>query len=102
MLQLHKEILDFCDFISPSTEEQSSRTGAVRAVSDVVKHIWPQCKVEVFGSFRTGLYLPTSDIDVVIFDSGVKTPQLGLYGLAKALSQKGVARKIQVPAFTLL
>ncbi|KAG2590717.1 terminal nucleotidyltransferase 4B-like [Panicum virgatum] len=98
MLQLHKEILDFCDFISPSTEEQSSRTAAVQAVSDVIKHIWPQCKVEVFGSFRTGLYLPTSDIDVVIFESGVKTPQFGLYGLAKALSQKGVARKIQVIA----
>ncbi|TKW15988.1 hypothetical protein SEVIR_5G269400v4 [Setaria viridis] len=98
MLQLHKEIIDFCDFISPSTEEQSSRTAAVQAVSDVVKHIWPQCKVEVFGSFRTGLYLPTSDIDVVIFDSRVKTPQVGLYALAKALSQKGVAKKIQVIA----
>lgn len=98
MLQLHKEILDFCDFISPSPEEQSSRTAAVQDVSDVVKHIWPQCKVEVFGSFRTGLYLPTSDIDVVIFDSRVKTPQVGLYALAKALSQKGVAKKIQVVA----
>jgi len=41
-------------------------------------------------------------LQVVIFESGVKTPQFGLYGLAKALSQKGVARKIQVPAFTLL
>uniref|UniRef100_J3L2S3 polynucleotide adenylyltransferase n=2 Tax=Oryza brachyantha TaxID=4533 RepID=J3L2S3_ORYBR len=98
MLQLHKEILDFCEFISPSAEEQSSRTAAVTAVSNVVKHIWPQCKVEVFGSFRTGLFLPTSDIDVVIFDSRVKTPQVGLYALAKALSQKGVAKKIQVIA----
>ncbi|CAM0882063.1 unnamed protein product [Alopecurus aequalis] len=99
MLQLHKEIIDFCDFISPSVEEQSSRTAAVQAVSDVVKHIWSHCKVEVFGSFRTGLYLPTSDIDVVIFDSGVKTPQIGLYALAKALSQKGVAKKIQAADF---
>uniref|UniRef100_A0A0D9V408 polynucleotide adenylyltransferase n=1 Tax=Leersia perrieri TaxID=77586 RepID=A0A0D9V408_9ORYZ len=98
MLQLHKEILDFCEFISPSAEEQSSRTAAVKAVSNVVKHIWPHCKVEVFGSFRTGLFLPTSDIDVVIFDSRVKTPQVGLYALAKALSQKGVAKKIQVIA----
>ncbi|KAF0917400.1 hypothetical protein E2562_017852 [Oryza meyeriana var. granulata] len=98
MLQLHKEILDFCEFISPSAEEQSSRTAAVKAVSNVIKHIWPQCKVEVFGSFRTGLFLPTSDIDVVIFDSRVKTPQVGLYALAKALSQKGVAKKIQVIA----
>lgn len=54
--------------------------------------------MEVFGSFRTGLYLPTSDIDVVIFESRVKTPQVGLYALAKALSQKGVAKKLQVIA----
>lgn len=35
-------------------------------------------------------------MQVVIFDSRVKTPQVGLYALAKALSQKGVAKKIQV------
>jgi hypothetical protein len=35
---------------------------------------------------------------VVIFESRVKTPQVGLYALAKALSQQGVAKKIQVPA----
>jgi DNA polymerase sigma len=40
----YAEILDFCDFISPSAEEQSSRSAAVQAVSDVVNHIWPQCK----------------------------------------------------------
>lgn len=28
--------------------------------------LWPQARVEVFGSFRTGLYLPTSDIDLVV------------------------------------
>jgi hypothetical protein len=37
-------------------------------------------------------------MQVVIFDSRVKTPQVGLYALAKALSQKGVAKKIQVIA----
>jgi hypothetical protein len=35
-------------------------------------------------------------LQVVIFESRVKTPQVGLYALAKALSQKGVAKKIQV------
>ena len=34
--------------ISHSTEEQSSRTAAVQAVSDVIKHIWPQCKASEF------------------------------------------------------
>ncbi|KAG1346779.1 terminal nucleotidyltransferase 4A [Cocos nucifera] len=98
MLQLHKEILDFCDFVSPTPEEQASRSAAVQRVFEVVKHIWLHCRVEVFGSFRTGLYLPTSDIDVVILESKVKTPQMGLYALARGLSQRSIAKKMQVIA----
>ncbi|KAK2968459.1 hypothetical protein RJ640_004465 [Escallonia rubra] len=98
MLQLHKEILDFCDFLSPTPEEQASRSAAVECVFDVIKYIWPDCKVEVFGSFKTGLYLPSSDIDVVILGSNIRTPQIGLHALSRALSQRGVAKKIQVIA----
>uniref|UniRef100_A0A1D1YHE9 polynucleotide adenylyltransferase n=1 Tax=Anthurium amnicola TaxID=1678845 RepID=A0A1D1YHE9_9ARAE len=98
MVQLHREILDFCDFISPTSEEQLIRDTAVRRVFEVIKYIWPHCNVEVFGSFRTGLYLPTSDIDVVILDSKVKTPQMGLRALSRAISQKSVGKKIQVIA----
>ncbi|XP_020704686.1 terminal nucleotidyltransferase 4A isoform X1 [Dendrobium catenatum] len=96
MLQLHKEILDFSAFVSPTPEEKAKRETAVDRVFQVVKYIWPHCRVEVFGSFRTGLYLPTSDIDVVILDSKVKTPQTGLYALSRALSQKGIAKQMQV------
>ncbi|EEF38121.1 nucleic acid binding protein, putative [Ricinus communis] len=98
MLQLHKEIVDFCDFLSPTPEEEDARNTAVKCVFDVIKYIWPNCKVEVFGSYKTGLYLPTSDIDVVIFRSGIKNPQIGLQALSRALSQKGIAKKIQVIA----
>lgn len=98
MLQLHKEILDFCEFLSPTPEEQASRNAAVESVFDVIKYIWPNCKVEVFGSFKTGLYLPSSDIDVVILGSDIRTPQIGLHALSRALSQRGVAKKIQVIA----
>ncbi|KAJ6851902.1 non-canonical poly(A) RNA polymerase PAPD5 isoform X1 [Iris pallida] len=98
MIQLHKEILDFCDFVSPTPEEQDSRAAAVERVSESIKYIWPHCKVEVFGSFRTGLYLPTSDIDVVILDSNIRTPQMGLHALARELKQRSIAKKIQVIA----
>lgn len=98
MLQLHKEILDFCDFLSPTPEEEVSRNAAVEGVFDVIKYIWPNCKVEVFGSFKTGLYLPSSDIDVVILGSDIRTPQMGLHALSRALSQRGIAKKIQVIA----
>ena len=39
------EIVDFCDFLSPTQEEQASRAEAVRCVFDVIKYIWPNCKV---------------------------------------------------------
>ncbi|KAI3774984.1 hypothetical protein L1987_49551 [Smallanthus sonchifolius] len=93
---MDKEILDFCDFLSPTAEEQLSRNTAVESVSDVIKYIWPNCKVEVFGSFKTGLFLPTSDVDMVILGSHIETPQKGLRALSRALSQRGVAKKIQV------
>ncbi|KAK1416762.1 hypothetical protein QVD17_25878 [Tagetes erecta] len=96
MLQLHKEILDFCDFLSPTAEEQVLRSTAVESVSAVIKYIWPNCKVEVFGSFKTGLFLPSSDVDMVILGSHIQTPQMGLRALSRALSERGVAKKIQV------
>ncbi|KAM6600901.1 hypothetical protein CsatA_020510 [Cannabis sativa] len=98
MLQLHKEIVDFCEFLSPTPEEKDSRNAAIERVSEVIKYIWPNCEVEVFGSFRTGLYLPSSDIDVVILGSGIQKPQQGLQALSRALSQKSIAKKIQVIA----
>ncbi|XP_058095825.1 poly(A) RNA polymerase protein 1 isoform X2 [Magnolia sinica] len=98
MLQLHKEIFDFCEFVSPTQEEQTQRAAAVQRVFEVVRYIWPHCQVEVFGSFKTGLYLPTSDIDVVILESKVRTPQIGLHALSRALSQRSIAKKIQVIA----
>ncbi|XP_047962574.1 terminal nucleotidyltransferase 4B-like isoform X2 [Salvia hispanica] len=98
MLRLHKEILDFCDFLSPTAEEQESRNAAIKSVFDVINYIWPNAVAEVFGSFETGLYLPSSDIDVVILGSNVRTPQIGLQALSRALSQRGIAKKMQVIA----
>ncbi|KAH6778431.1 Nucleotidyltransferase family protein [Perilla frutescens var. hirtella] len=98
MLRLHKEILDFCDFLSPTPEELESRTAAINSVFDVINYIWPNAVAEVFGSFKTGLYLPSSDVDVVIIGSNVRSPQIGLQALSRALSQRGIAKKIQVIA----
>ncbi|OIV92410.1 hypothetical protein TanjilG_23010 [Lupinus angustifolius] len=96
MLQLHKEIVDFSDFLLPTPEEKAARDTAIESVFGVIKHIWPHCQVEIFGSFRTGLYLPTSDIDVVILKAGLPNTQMGLNALSRSLSQRGIAKKIQV------
>lgn len=96
LLQLHQEIVDFCELISPTSEEHQLRAMAVQRVAKVIKSIWKQCQVNVFGSFATDLYLPTSDIDIVILDSGCCHIQSGLKALAKALTKEGVARNMQV------
>lgn len=87
-LGLHMEIQDFYDYISPLPEEASMRKDVVQRMSDLIVSIWPQAKVEVFGSFRTDLYLPTSDIDLAVFG---KWENLPLFTLEKALINKEIA-----------
>ena len=65
-LGLHEEILDFCKYISPRPSEEMMRNEVVQRVRGVIQNKWPEATVEVFGSFNTGLYLPTSDIDIVV------------------------------------
>nr|KAG5707516.1 hypothetical protein BaRGS_012020 [Batillaria attramentaria] len=72
--RLHEEIKEFFDYMSPQPEEAKMRTEVVRRIQDVIGKLWPEAKVEIFGSFRTGLYLPTSDIDLVVFGHWKKLP----------------------------
>lgn len=98
LLELHQDILDFCEFVTPTPDEHQLREAAVLRVAKVVKSIWTQSQVKVFGSFATGLYLPTSDIDVVILNSGCGDIQSGLRALAKALAKDAIAKNLQVIA----
>lgn len=54
------EILDFCDFISPTAEEEVARDAAVQRVFEVIKYIWPHCDV-IFWPFYCidFLFLPS-------------------------------------------
>ena len=98
LIRLHQEIVDFSRYLEPTEEEAASRAAAVERVRDIVKDIWPAARFEVHGSFATGMYLPSSDIDAVILDSGAKNPALCLKALAISLARKGMARKIQLIA----
>ena len=46
----------------PTPLEHAARLEVVSRIESTVLSLWPNARVEVFGSFRTGLYLPTSDI----------------------------------------
>uniref|UniRef100_A0A8P4GNA9 Terminal nucleotidyltransferase 4A n=1 Tax=Dicentrarchus labrax TaxID=13489 RepID=A0A8P4GNA9_DICLA len=85
---LHEEVNDFYEYISPRPEEKKMRLEVVDRIKEVIRDLWPSAEVEVFGSFSTGLYLPTSDIDLVVFG---KWETLPLWTLEEALRKRNVA-----------
>ncbi|XP_059368662.1 terminal nucleotidyltransferase 4B-like [Carassius carassius] len=85
---LHEEIKDFYEYISPRPEEDHMRQEVVDRIQRVIKDLWPNAEVQVFGSFSTGLYLPTSDIDLVVFGHWETLP---LWTLEEALRKRKIA-----------
>jgi hypothetical protein len=52
-------MMDFAAYLAPTPKEQALRQHAVDQIAAVVRAQWPRGRVEAFGSFATGLYLPT-------------------------------------------
>ncbi|XP_067914883.1 terminal nucleotidyltransferase 4A isoform X3 [Heterodontus francisci] len=100
VIGLHEEIMDFYKFVSPRPEEETMRKEVVKRIESVIKELWPAADVQIFGSFSTGLYLPTSDIDLVVFGKW-KNPPLQL--LEQALRRQNIAEphSIKVPIIKL-
>lgn len=64
--RLHQEIVDFANYVSPTEEERFARSEAIKRLSEVVTALWTDASVQVFGSFDSQLFLPSSDLDVVV------------------------------------
>jgi len=90
---LHQEIYDLAIWLSSTTEEHAMRVKVVERIEGVIKDLWPSANVQIFGSFRTGLYLPTSDIDMVVIGNW---SQLPLRTLESALLENGIASADQL------
>ncbi|KAL8607508.1 hypothetical protein ACOMHN_004478 [Nucella lapillus] len=90
---LHHEIKDFFDYISPRPEENRMRVVVVNRIQSVIQQLWPKAQVKIFGSFKTGLYLPTSDIDLVVFGEWKNLP---LRTLHNALVEQKIAEADQI------
>lgn len=104
--RLHTEIEQFYAHMIPTPTEHALRVQVVSRIESVVLSLWPSAHVEVFGSFRTGLYLPTSDIDLVVLGNWEKLPlrtlenELISHGIAEPLSVR-VLDKASVPIIKL-
>uniref|UniRef100_A0A3B3ZJU1 Terminal nucleotidyltransferase 4A n=1 Tax=Periophthalmus magnuspinnatus TaxID=409849 RepID=A0A3B3ZJU1_9GOBI len=89
---LHEEIMDFYNFMSPRPEEAAMRKEVVNRIERIIKELWPTSDVQIFGSFSTGLYLPT-DIDLVVFGKWERPP---LQELEQALRKHNVAEPFSI------
>jgi len=96
-LALHYEILEFERYQSPTDEERATREKLAASVKNIVKTLWPACRIETFGSYATGLYLPSSDIDVCVLNSPRNGSEDEMEELAAVVRRvKGFARQVKV------
>ena len=64
---LDQAIQDFVYRVQADSQSRlAAKMQALRHVKSAVCSIWPRAQVKVFGSFVTGLQLPSSDLDIVI------------------------------------
>ncbi|TMW60843.1 hypothetical protein Poli38472_000885 [Pythium oligandrum] len=93
-LSLHEEIMDFVRFVSPTREELDRRQELVDEMTEIVSSIWPGATMDTFGSHRTQMFLPNSDIDVVIF--GIPQGTKPLFQLAERLEERDLVSYLEV------
>ncbi|ETW34735.1 hypothetical protein PFTANZ_04534 [Plasmodium falciparum Tanzania (2000708)] len=83
------------EWLTPSKEEKLLKLKSLIKLELLVKSLFPKSKIEVFGSYTSGLSLPSSDIDVCIMN--IKENELDcLYILAYALIKLNIACDIRI------
>jgi non-canonical poly(A) RNA polymerase PAPD5/7 len=80
--------------MEPRPEEVYARNLLVENISQVVaKSCGKSARTIVFGSYATGIYLPHSDIDIVVLDSEFSNP---LNRIAKELRKQPFVSEFQL------
>lgn len=54
LVALHNEIVAFCRLMEPREEEMKTREDLVEKFTALIKSVFPNCEVDVFGSQATG------------------------------------------------
>ena len=87
------EMKDFVRYISPSKAEIITRNNVINTLKKEISSFWPGTEAHVFGSCATDLYLPGSDIDMVVISStGDYENRSRLYQLSSFLRVKNLAK----------
>ncbi|KAF1770630.1 hypothetical protein GCK72_002450 [Caenorhabditis remanei] len=96
---LHEEIVDMYHWIKPNEIESRLRTKVYEKVRDSVLQRWKHkaIKISMFGSLRTNLFLPTSDIDVLVeCEDWVGSSSDWLAETARGLEMDNIAESVMV------
>lgn len=84
---LHKEVMDFYHFVRPRDFEQRIRENLVENLKKAMRRDgrnFADAEVHAFGSFMSGLYLPTADMDLVVCSSSFMRRHMPKYSMAKS------------------
>ncbi|KAJ8125371.1 hypothetical protein O1611_g8269 [Lasiodiplodia mahajangana] len=85
--RLHFELRDFYDYVRPRDFEERVRQELVSKLEALVRKKWRHAKIFPFGSFMSGLYLPTADMDIAICSKDFIDGKYPLYDRKKYLFQ---------------
>ncbi|TAQ86732.1 hypothetical protein B7494_g4939 [Chlorociboria aeruginascens] len=97
---LHKEIVDWYNFVKPRKFEQHIREKLIEDLRSRIGAFHPDADIRPFGSFPAGLYLPTADMDLVcVTNNFIRTgrrtlgvnPKRDLRNFEKFLRAQGLA-----------
>lgn len=88
---LHKDIEYFNQYIAPTSTEYSLRVHVVKRVESLIIDLWPSVYVEVTGSSKYGIYLPTSDIILTVQNCKQWNRSLDLTAIKEKIVASGVA-----------
>jgi non-canonical poly(A) RNA polymerase PAPD5/7 len=82
---LHKEVVDFYDYIKPRDFEERLRGELVQDLKKFCRNVFRDAEVYPFGSFPSGLYLPTADMDLVFMSDAYANGRAAKYCTKSAL-----------------
>jgi non-canonical poly(A) RNA polymerase PAPD5/7 len=84
-IRLHLEIRDFYGYVEPRDFEKKIRQELVSRLDQLVRKRWQDARVLPFGSFMSGLYLPTADMDIAICSKAFIERGSAVYDKKKSL-----------------
>ena len=94
-LQLvEEELTTIYHLLAPSPQDKRTRQEIYQNIKKGILCIWPQAKIDLFGSSAVNLYLPSSDIDLVVHN--INFSKKLMYSLAKKLKDLRLITSSQV------